>query len=456
MSFTVCLIDDDLLQINRDSKLLSEFQIESNLSSMVPDETDEDYETKINLHAFIKSIVEEDELALYGYTNPRLYNESIGSQPAFDVVIYDWEYGTTAGTINPGDELKKLIDDSHCYVYVYSHMVDEAHQSQVNEIKEKNLHRMDFLLKGDPNSANILKTKIQEYKRSSFSAQFAQELRVNASKSVEKILVRLAHLNIDKFHQIMGTKGDEKRKDLVEFISEKFKNELMGMDFSIPEIEEGETAVTEIAEVPDNSNSTIKELWHYRMYSTIDDNRVRKGDIYKKSENEYIMIMTPNCQLVMYHNRKKTFGVFNYIKLIKKEGFQDFFIEHVELQRDATIKNALSFSKVKNSLIDPIGDHEAAPFFLPAVKISEGNNLDLLAFPKMFGFEKCKTSIEKKYLEKDDLRPIGYMYQTTLSEPFLSDFTKEVFDKLEGNGVPDYTDDMVTNIKQAVTSTIFS
>lgn len=459
MSFVVCLIDDALLRVDREPKLLSECQINNKILDIAPEEDAEEHEK--NLQAFIESIISQTDMTLYGYTNPTFYNSNIGQHPAFDVVIYDWDYAGSGGVIDPAEQLEKLINDSHCFVYVYSHMNDDVHKGQIEAIMAKNPHRIDFLLKGETNSAETLKTKIQAYQNSSFSAQFAQQLRVNASKSVEKILVRLAHLDIDKFHQMMGTNDEEKRKDLVEFISEKFKNELMGMDFSIPEgeeVAESEATVTEIAEVSDSTNSTIKELWHYRMYSTINDERVRKGDIYKKSDNEYIMIMTPNCQLVRYHSGKKTLGIFNFVKLISTEYAKGFVLEHITVPESGKLKKPIGNSNgdAPSSLINQIGK-DAAPFFLPSVKIiDQTNTLDLLLFPKMFSYEKFKTDEAKTYLGKVNLLANGYSYQTTLSEPFLSELTKEVFDKLQGNGVPDYTQDMKNNIKQSLNTTIFS
>lgn len=460
MSFVVCLIDDALLRVNREPKLLSECQINNKISDIAPQENAEEHER--NLHAFIESIISQPDMTLYGYTNPTFYNSNIGQHPAFDVVIYDWDYAGSSGAVDPAEQLEKLINESHCFVYVYSHMNDDVHKEQIEAIKAKNPHRIDFLLKGEANSANVLKTKIQEYQSSSFSAQFAQQLRVNASKSVEKILVRLAHLDIEKFHQMMGTNDEEKRKDLVEFISEKFKNELMQISFSLPPVEATEesesTTAPETSEtVGSQEEPSIKELWHYRMYSTINDERVRKGDIYKKNDNEYIMIMTPNCQLVMYHSTKKTLGVFNFVKLVSKEYSKEFLLEHIALAEGAKLKKPLgSDGEAPHSLINPVGK-DAAPIFLPAVNIIDTErSLDLFIFPKMFSYEKYKTDAGKKYLERANLLEIGYAYQTTLSEPFLSELTKEIYDKLQGNGVPDYTSDMRNTIKQTLNSSIFS
>lgn len=460
MSFSICLIDDDLLEVNREPKMLSECQIETKLSQMHPDSRDEYYESKKNLHDFIKSIIGENELALFGYTNPKLYNANIGCHPAFDVVIYDWEYGATAGAIDPAAELTKLIDDSHCFVYIYSHMNDDIHKQQINAIKDKNPHRVDFLLKGDASSADTLKDKINMYRQNSFSAQFAKELRINASKSVEKILVKLAHLDIEKFHKMMGTDNEEKKKDIVEFIAEKFKNNMMEMDFLTEQNDDSVHTEDSNGQPPPISKtptvSSIKELWHYRMYSTINDKRVRKGDIYKQNDNEYIMIMTPNCQLSKYHSKRKTLGVFNYIKLVTKEYCKDFLLEYIELQREAKLKGAIDYSKPGGSLINQIGKNDSSPFLLPVVQNINDSRLDLLLLPKMFSYEKCKTELAKDYLEKADLLVINYEYVTTLGEPFLSELTKEIYNKLQGNGVPDYTDDMQKEIKKLLDDSIFS
>lgn len=441
MSFKVCLIDDDLLEVNRSGKMLFECEIATKLLQMYPKEDDENYESKKNLCDFIDSIIKENELTLFGYTNPKLYNDNIGHDSAFDVVIYDWEYGATAGAIDPANELNKLIDNSHCYVCIYSHMDDEVHKKLINFIKDKNRHRVDFLIKGEVNSAETLKSKIQKYTQNSFSAQFAKELRANASRSVEKILVKLAHVGTEKFHQMMGTNNEEKKKELVEFIAEKFKNNMMEMDFLTNETAEvlpvesnDEMMYPAVGAVQEPS---IKELWHYRMYSTMRDKRVRKGDIYKKNDNEYIMIMTPNCQLIKYHENK-TFGILNYCKLIKTDILEETVKRLVLHEGDASARNTCvgkpGSMKTVYSLINQIGSKESAPFILPYVKPDEAN---LILFPKMYTFMEIQVKNQDKYLEQNEL--IGYEYVTSLNEPFLSELIKEIYDKLERNGVPNFS-----------------
>lgn len=445
MSFVVCLIDDALLRVNREPKLLSECQINNKILDIAPEEDAEEHEK--NLQAFIESIISQTDMTLYGYTNPTFYNSNIGQHPAFDVVIYDWDYAGSGGAIDPAEQLEKLINDSHCFVYVYSHMDDGVHKEQIEAIKAKNPHRVDFLLKGETNSAETLKSKIQEYKSSSFSAQFAQQFRVNASKSVEKILVRLAHLGTEKFHKMMGTNDEEKKKDLVEFISEKFKNELMQMSFSLPPVETTEeggstTAPETVETVASPEEPSIKELWHYRMYSTISDERVRKGDIYKNIDDEYILIMTPNCQLVKYHDNK-TFGILNYCNLIATSNLENTIKRLVLHEGTAKAQNTCLGKSVQPvySLINQVGSKESAPFILPYVTLEDVN---LVLFPKMFTYTEIQVKNQQAYLKRDELA--GYTYVTSLSEPFLSELIKEIYDKLERNGVPNFSDQVQKEI----------
>lgn len=440
MSFAICLIDDDLIKIERTDKLLSEYQIKHMLINMIPDDAEEH---ERNLHAFIDSILGDANISLYGYTNPTLYNGNIGKQPAFDVVIYDWDYGQTAGVIDPSEQLIKLVDGSHCFVYIYSHMDDGAHKAKIQEIQRQYPNRIDFLLKGEEGSIESLKQKITTYRTSSFSAQFAQQLRVNASKSVEKILVKLAHLDIEKLHKMMGTNNEEKRKDLVEFIGEKFKNQLMQMDLTLPDVATVEEATGTLGtETVREVEPSIKELWHYRMYSSISDERVRKGDIYKNSDDEYILIMTPNCQLVKYHDNK-TFGILNYCNLIATSNLENTVKRLVLHEGTAKAQNTCLGKSVQPiySLINQIGSKESAPFILPYVMLEDVN---LILFPKMFTYMEIQVKNQQGYLKRDELA--GYTYITSLSEPFLSELIKEIYDKLERNGVPNFSDQVQKEI----------
>lgn len=444
MNLKICLIDDDLLKIERKDKFFSEYQIQANVSNIAPDDA-EVQEYELNLKSFIQSMLEDEAITLYGYTNPISYNNNIGNQPAFDVVIYDWEYGPTGTTINSEDELEKLVKESHCFVYIYSHMEDVATQALIEEIKSKYPHRIDFLKKGESNSAVELRDQIRRLKSGNFSATFSHQLRVNASKSVEKILVKLAHLDIEKFNHMMGTNDEEKKKDLVEFISEKFKNELMQMSFSLPPVEAIEevgstTAPETVGTVSSPEEPSIKELWHYRMYSTITDDRVRKGDIYKKESSEdYLLIMTPNCQLVSYHDNK-TFGILNFMHMVPTSILRET-VDRLVNRQSENRQTIINFKPKKaNSLINQVAEKDSAPFVLPYVVIREDSEDDnLVLFPKMYGYQEIQAlkKSQKNYLKKSELE--GYMYITSLNEPFLNELTNEIYNKLQGNGVPDYT-----------------
>lgn len=458
MNFSVCLIDDQLLQADRGSHILTQCQIQDKLENIAPSDTEEAH--LLNLKSFIVSMITAPDLTLYGYSNPVLYNNNIGIQPAFDVVIFDWEYGQLGHTINVSEQLKKLLDESHCQVYIYSHMPDSDVLQTIADIKHQYEHRLHFLQKAVENSDNILRNKIIELRDSgNFSTTFSRGLRVNARKSVEKILVKLSHLDIERFHQIMGTKNEEKRKDIAEFISEKFKNELMQMDFSFPlaeDAQESESAtVPEAVETITSPDLSIKELWHYRLYSTITDDRVRKGDIYKKEDSDdYLLIMTPNCQLVSYHDNK-TFGVLNYMHMTSTDSLRTMVDRLVSQTSEGgqTINNFKS--KKANSLINQVAEKDSAPFVLPYVVIEEVRGDDnLVLFPKMYGYKEIQALKKNRenYLRKSELE--GYKYITSLSEPFLTELTNEIYSKLQGNGVPDYTnpvkDEILSFMNEAV------
>ncbi len=454
MNINVCLIDDALIRISKEQKLLCESQINANIGEIAPDDAEE-YEE--NLKSFILSMINDKEITLSGYSNPAFYNKNIGNQPLFDVVIYDWDYSPTLSSVNPETELSQLIENSYCFVYIYSFLTDKESIKNIKKIKDKLPYRVEHLKKGDENSSDKLTAKIKELKESNFSAKFANDLRNNALKSVEKILVSLSRLDIKQFHNIMGTNNEEKKRDILEFISEKFKNNMIAMEFSLPP-EEALDAQSSESHTEAESGENIKvqsmrELWHYRMYSKINDNLVRKGDIYKKSDKEYILITTPNCQLVQYHNKCKTFGILNYCVLLS----ETFIVEKVPqlVDSNSSIKNICVGKKCEiNSLLKQIKNNDSAAYFLPYVTIndSEGGHKDasLFLFPKMYSYTEIKCKVDKlpTYLKREDIS--DHTYITSLNEPFLSELIKEIYDKLQGNGVPDYTDNFKKEIKQII------
>lgn len=458
MNINVCLIDDALMNISKESKLLCEFEIKAKIEEIAPVGAKEDEK---NLKKFISSIIKDDEITLFGYSNPRFYNINIGNQPFFDVVIYDWDYGATASIINPEEELNKLIEKSYCFIYIYSFLKDVETTKNIDKIKNKLLYRVDYLKKGEENSSDLLIKKINDIKTSNFSAKFANELRNNALKSVEKILVSLSHLDIEQFHNIMGTKNnEEKKRDILEFISEKFKNNMIEMEFSLPPKEEALNNQSNESDTGAESGESIeapsvKELWNYRMYTEINSNIVRKGDIYEKKggNGEYILITTPDCQLVRYHENK-TFGILNYCVLISQASIEKKVKQLVE--SNSSPKNICIKGDKIHSLIKQIKDKESDAYLLPYVTIKDSedghhNDTSLFLFPKMYSYSEiqCKQKkVDKQnasYLKRGDISEY-YTYITSLNEPFLSELIKEIYDKLQGNGVPDYTENFKEEI----------
>ena len=453
MNINVCLIDDALIRISKKEELLCEFQIKNDIEKIAPDDVEDN---EINLKYFISSMIKDDEITLFGYSNPTFYINNIGNQPFFDVVIYDWDYQPTASTVNPEKELNNLIENSYCFVYVYTLMEDKENTEKINKIKDRLSNRIDYLKKSEKNSSNVLIDKINNLKTSNFSAKFANEFRINAFKSIEKILIALSSLDIKKFHEIMGTNNEERKRDLLEFIGEKFKNNIMEMQFTIPNdtaqdirsLETDESSKNIQSGETNDKQSSTKEIWHYRMYHKINDELVRKGDIYKKDEkNEYILITTPNCQLVRYHENK-TFGIINYCVLFDASSLEEKVKELVYHNNDAKAKNTCKPENVY-SLIKPIADKESSPFLLPFVLI-ENDDISLILFPKMYSYKEIqckKNNAPSEYLKKEEMKELGYSYITSLNEPFLSELIKEIYNKLQGNGVPDYTEDFRIEIE---------
>lgn len=66
----------------------------------------------------------------------------------------------------------------------------------------------------------------------------------------------------------------------------------------------------------------------------------------------------------------------------------------------------------------------------------------------MYGYEVIQVKNQKKYLGKSELADYGYI--TSLSEPFLTELTNEIYDKLQGNRVPDYTKPIKDEIKALI------
>jgi hypothetical protein len=454
MQYSICVIDDEIpatgVESIRDTELLNS----SNLQYLLQQE-DKPWTDDVIKHlieTLLTSSNEDGTLTwdVYGYVNPAFYINTLENGTfRSDIVTFDWDYPGASSESNSESLLKEILDRTFSLVFIFSkadkkdEIAAVLAKPEFAEYKER-LYYLDKTV-DEVEQTTVLLQKTKELYERNFSFRFANSLRRKATQTMDKILSDMgkASLNDVKNHIAFG--GGSK-KDLVDFLTEKFRFILASRDIYelLDQISEPTQEITGLDE------SIVKKIWSYRLYFQREtgDDLVRCGDIVK-AENNFYLVLSADCDLG--HFWKKNLGVINMVTLHELEPTNSTLRDWLTVcVKPAKIPGSIS------SLLGRVGELADGPFVLPFVPVN--NSLkNFLVLPKDLVTKRI-TVYPGNWAdlgEKDKAKQaMKYSYWPgterfcIVSEPFLTPIVKHVLNTIAGNGVPDYSDPMITILKK--------
>jgi hypothetical protein len=224
------------------------------------------------------------------------------------------------------------------------------------------------------------------------------------------------------------------KKDLIDFISERFKNYMATTQF--------EHLSNKDLTAKKYDEAIIRQLWFYRLFYFKDqkDTLIRRGDIIQEGDNNKVlyMVISGDCDLKRFWH--KNFGHLSVLPLhLMAEGNTELIEKRLCLTR---AKSKLKNELCQSSLTGKMGNISEAAFILPFLKIDNvfrsflglPASLTSIYIPKPTGLAEGKLKSEPlKYGHLD-----GYKYMFTISEPFLTPLIQKVLNDISGLGVPDF------------------
>jgi hypothetical protein len=315
-------------------------------------------------------------------------------------------------------------------VYIFTrtekkHEVDSLIASSPFNNYEK---RIRVIYKEDKDSVKKMLAEIKKIYESSFSFRFSRELRAKALESVDKILVGLGNVALKETSIYF-----EGKKDLIDFISERFKNYMATTEFE---------HLKHDASASRCDKKIIRPLWFYRLFFCKDqkDITVRRGDIIQAGDDKNILyiVIAGDCDLKRFWC--KNFGHLSIlpIRIMTKEN-TDLIENKLCLTRD---KNNLKNQLWQKTLTGEMGSFSENAFILPFLKIDNEfysyiglpASLTSIDVPKPEGLNK--TQLKEESLKYTHLN--GYKYLFSISEPFLTPLVQKIINEISGFGVPDF------------------
>lgn len=445
MSYSVCVIDDSIPAAKMPETIDDAERLNrSNLKLLLTDSSIWDDE---NIKSLMQQFAENlDTWNLSAFTNPDFFKTCCKNElyrP--DVIILDYDFPSVSDKNWFRPYLLELLNNKFVIVSIYTGADAKQTVEQLlmepdfNQYKE----RVFVLPKEGDNSAKTLLDKINTLYENSFSCKFGKELKHNAIDAIDKILIDLGKVTLNDVSNYFKITQDT-TSDLIDFVAERFRNQLSVADFS-----ELPTAL------PENTPTSVElceKLWSHRLYfySNSSDKKVRKGDIIvNNSGTRLFLVISATCDLSRCWH--KNFGRVNVIPLHRLDKTNKGLIEKKLLltRKKENVKDNLS----QKSLTTSIEGFPEGPFILPFLKIQDKFN-DFIGFPKEIMSLPVKKPANITDCAKLKDAPLDYdhwsLYKKlcSISEPFQTPLVELILSAIAGCGVPDYPEKIKEAIKE--------
>lgn len=493
MSNNLCIIDDGFLHAGGGTLGITNEKIFDSSSVKAMLQVNANWNNEISLYKLCERVVSDrdaqrqEKWSLLAFSNPRHYLDAFYNKNSrSDVIVYDWHYPVE---IPHAEILRNIFENSHSFVYIFTGDEERAgvenyFEEYLSEFKNRYSYYPKNNAVDNDEAYQALYTSIEERYSNNFAFKFGHELRKVLNRSLDNVLLQLSSMNIEKVIACLGKPNGEpidsdlkeligvkikdsireswlskflfearslvhsKAVELLEFISEKTKNDIM--EAALPHQR------TQTNEENDEDTRMMRSLWSYRLYHKPhnDDRFVRTGDIIKKNTDadyaELYLVITPLCQLEKFWG--KTHGCLNLVKLYSVAQRKVLLKERGSLtKKGSSLKNIGEISSISNS-IDVYG---GSPLYVPYIPIDTSLQ-DYLMFPKEISAESIEMPTAQKQLESIKDRDSFLSYEIlpyerviSISEPFLSPVIEHIFSALKGYGAPDFASKLKTDLQKS-------
>lgn len=409
-----------------------------------------------------------------------------------DVVVFDWEYGIEFDQVN---FLKQFLSRNHIHVFVFTgydknHEVEAVLKDDLSQFASR-LHLLPKDNEGNDNSSHSdLLRSIEENQRVNFASKFGKKLRRITNESLDDVLYRLSKMDIKKVVDFLGGSGgsehvdndirelvgikikdklkesselrtalekegvsSEKISELIDFISEKAKDDIISTDLSYEEPPRAGGG---------DELEVIESLWSYRMYHKPHDSLVRTGDLIKSNadDGKLYLVLTGPCSLNKFWS--STAGQLIVVELFDVELHKELIKSDNELLTDLAGQNFKSQSFKITSLTNAatLKSLAGSPIMIPCVPAETGYR-NYVLFPQTFQSLRVDmpenirniegngafAARKQKALEYDHFE---YTRVCAVSDPFLAPLVGSIISGLFGWGVPDYPPALQKGLGQKV------
>lgn len=395
---------------------------------------------------------DHDDWTIGGFLNPDFYFNHVEEEIySPEVIIFDWDYATTS--VATEEHLLNILKSTYSVVGIYTGADKKEEIEGIlaqPDFQPYLESRIRMVEKGATDSVSKILIEVNSLFDSHFAFKFGQELKFNAVKALDSILVDIGEMSFDEFIWTFGHERIENERSItinefIEILSEKFRNNLANADWS--------ETIFESSASSNVSEELVRKLWSYRLYRFPNDDLVRVGDIISKvggNNDEKFLVISSDCH--MNQLWKKNFGSLTLIPLLANTVTSGTFQNRLlTAQKRGEIRKANATSMMNLRPFDSLTLITSIPS-----TDTEGNIVftDYVAFPRsVFSIDVPKpTGLEDHQVR---LQALNYSHiedytgegRLSLNEPFRSPLIQYCVNAVTGYGAPDYPSELQTSIQ---------
>ena len=440
MPYSICVVDDQI-PLGKGGFVDAGKRINDNILQILINDQETKWSENVLKELIEELITDEKNWITSAFMSPEILIKSMEHEYYLpEVVIFDWDYGKGAASVE--ENLMQILKTSFSFITIYTASdKKEVVQSIIDEEFAVFKNRLDLKIKNEKDSATQLIAKIEKLSENNFSFKFSSGLRKLTYKTLEDILIEFGKPDIKDLVWLFGDEDENKNKklhakDLSEILVEKLRSELISGNFG------SDLPTVDPSYNPNLSNELVKNMWASRLYYIPQDNIVRKGDILRKKgiDNKTLyLVISSDCHLKSFW--KKNFGYITLLPLHKIDKTNEELIDTLDLYKS---KGKLKNANFTPSSLTNISSFAEGLTIIPFVPSEETKFVDYLLFPKEIFSQKIPVPEQQKTNKRSI--PLKYDYfeeyeqdkRITISEPFITPLVEHILYNVSGYGVPDY------------------
>lgn len=360
---------------------------------------DDIFEKDCDENSLFMSFVSHKELSVLPINNLADLEKSITTISTFKALILDWNFKKTVKEVDEDDlEFVKIpystpleiLKKGTIYSLIYIYSENEIPEDEKTLLLEKYGNKIDFKLKGkkiDDEFKSIV-DDIREFENNNKHMEIPFIWSQAINQSAQTIFFELEKADPNWIKEIRETAQNDGGEPISEII-DVFQNILNESLIQNPQLRNALNVYEPEDKVSDEEN--VAKLYRRIFYSKLTKNSpIMTGDIFKFDDNEYGILITPECEIGSRKDSQLEFLI------LSERNFDSFLLKDCSFNR--ANDNYNEFKEPRKERLQKLFNNDSSSIHtLPSFPFSEDkyNQTACILFKTAFSIKK-KEEFENK------------------------------------------------------------